>query len=289
MSIIAPPPHPDPATDTGWLLLDTQPGILAALAAGADTIWANTPLFSDHPLIGTSLPPYIKLIANPPKVIEVVDDKTFTDKLLQHHGFPTPKSCLLEADLRRSIERLSQLVYDLPYPIIVKPLDGRGSEGAQLINGFVGMLDNLDEIFRIYSVVPVEEFLESEESTVTLMPDGQGKFMALPVVQQFEQGSGVMPWNGHVPVTKNSRVLSAMDSWHRAAKTERQKDAELPRLTSVTRIDIRRKDKNGGKFFLFDINPKPNLTRAGRPGRDDQDSLCAIWPLRGLDRSTRPS
>ena len=105
----------------------------------------------------------------------------------------------------------------------------------------------------------MEELLEGEEGTVTLVPDGQGNFMALPIVQRFDQVSGVMPWSGHVPVTNNSRVLSAgeEDSWHRAAKIECQKAAELLKLTSVTRIDIRRKDENGGKFFLFDVNPKP--------------------------------
>ena len=130
ISIIAPAPHPNPATDTGWSFPDTQPGILAAIAAGANTIWANTPLFADHPLITTFLPPCIKLIANPPKVVDAVDDKAFTSKLLQHHCFPTPKSSLLEGDPKRSMERLSQLVYDLPYPVIIKPVRGRGSEGV---------------------------------------------------------------------------------------------------------------------------------------------------------------
>ena len=187
ISIIPPVPHPNPATETGWSFPDTQPGILAAIAAGANTIWANTPLFADHPLITTSLPPCIKLIANPPKVVDVVDNKAFTNKLLLHHGFSTPKSWLLEGDPRRSIERLRQLAYDLPYPVIVKPVRGRGSEGVQLVNGFVGMLDGLDDLLNIYSVVLVEELLEGEEGTVTLVPDSQGNFMALPIVQRFDQ------------------------------------------------------------------------------------------------------
>ena len=76
--------------------------------------------------------------------------------------------------------------------------------------------------FSTSTIVLVEELLEGEEGTMTLVPDGQGKFMALPIVQRFDQVSGVMPWSGHVLVTKNSRVLSVgeEDSWHRAAKTE---------------------------------------------------------------------
>ncbi|KAG0643013.1 hypothetical protein HOY80DRAFT_948184 [Tuber brumale] len=278
ISIITPEPHPSPTTVIGWSFPDTRPGILAAITAGANTIWANTSLFADHPLTTTSLPPRTKLIANPPRVVDVVDDKAFTNKLLQHHGFSIPKSWLLEGDLARSIEQLSQLVYDLPYPVIVKPVRGRGSEGVELIDGFVGMLDTLDDLFKTYNVLLIEEFLEGEEGTVTVVPDGQGKFVALPIVQRFGQVTGVMPWSGHVPVTKNSTVLPVMeeDLWHRAAKIECQKAAELLKLTNVTRIDIRRKDEKGGKFFLFDVNPKPNLTGTGRPGRDDQESLCAM-------------
>ncbi|PUU78791.1 hypothetical protein B9Z19DRAFT_1126041 [Tuber borchii] len=231
INITTPAPHPNPATDTGWSFPDTQPGILTATAA-----------------------------ANPPKLVEVVDNKAFTNKLLQHHGFPTPKSWLLEGDPKRSIERLGQLVYDLPYPIILKPVRGRGSEGVQLVNGFVGMLDALDDLLNIYSVVLVEELLKGEEGT------------------RFSQASGAMPWSGHIPVTKSSRVLSAReeDSWHRGAKIECQMATELLKLTRVTRIDIRRKDENGGKFFLYDVNPRSNRTGASHPGRDDQHGLCTM-------------
>ena len=50
-------------------------------------------------------------------------------------------------------ERLSQLVYDFPYPVIVKPVRGRGSEGAPLINGFVGMLDAVASFDTVFSVL----------------------------------------------------------------------------------------------------------------------------------------
>lgn len=50
-------------------------------------------------------------------------------------------------------ERVSQLVYDFPYPVIVKPVRGRGGEGAQLINGFVGMLDTLASLETVFLVL----------------------------------------------------------------------------------------------------------------------------------------
>ncbi|PUU78796.1 hypothetical protein B9Z19DRAFT_1126047 [Tuber borchii] len=96
------------------------------------------------------------------------------------------------------------------------------------------MLHARDDLVNIYSVVIVEARLGGDEGTMTLVPDGQGNFMALPIVQRFDQVSGEMPWSGHVSVTKNSWVLSAReeDSCHLAAKNEYQKAADLLKLTS---------------------------------------------------------
>ncbi|PUU78799.1 hypothetical protein B9Z19DRAFT_1126053 [Tuber borchii] len=98
-------------------------------------------------------------------------------------------------------------------------------------------------------------------------------------MQRFDQVSRAMPWSGHALVTEDSRVPSAReeDSWHRAAKY--QKAAELLTLSRVTRIDIRRKDENGGKF---DVNPKPNLTGAGFPDCDEK-IVFGLWLLKDMD------
>ncbi|KAG0637466.1 hypothetical protein HOY80DRAFT_1083758 [Tuber brumale] len=72
----------------------------------------------------------------------------------------------------RAIDLLSQPIYDLPYPTVAKPARGRGSEGVELIDGFVGMLDTLDDLFKTFNVI--EEFLEGEDGTMTIVPDGQG-------------------------------------------------------------------------------------------------------------------
>ncbi|KAG0643012.1 hypothetical protein HOY80DRAFT_1035138 [Tuber brumale] len=71
------------------------------------------------------------------------------------------------------------------------------------------------------------------------------------------------------------------DLCHRAAKIECQNAAELLRVTSITRIDIRTKGENGGKFFQIEVNPKPNVTGTSRSGRDDQDSLW-VMAVRGF-------
>jgi D-alanine-D-alanine ligase len=125
--------------------------------------------------------------------------------------------------------------------------------------------------------------------------------------------AGIAPYNGIVPVTANSRVLSPLEHEQDHHYTDVQRWVEIvgDRLGSYApiRIDCRRRsskqDGSGGPFYLFDVNLKPvsmtkmvvctrylaaprltreadlrldrqNATGPGRPGRDDQASLVLM-------------
>lgn len=161
----------------------------------------------------------------------------------------------------------------------------------------------------------LEEFLAGEEVTVTVMPPSSGRgprFRAgapwvLPPVRRFNHQQGVAPYNGAVAVTRNSAVIDpAMEATPplQALEAACIQAARLVEAMAPIRIDCRA--DAGGVYRLFDLNMKPNMTGAGRPGRDDQDSLTAIGArrlgmnytdlllemLRGawrLDRGARPA
>jgi hypothetical protein len=135
------------------------------------------------------------------------------------------------------------------------------------------------------TLLMVEEFLGGEEMTITVLPPAAprpsgekgDRHFALRPVLRFDQKDGVAPYNGDVAVTQNSvaigpermteaPVLAMLDACVKAA--------ELVESRAVIRIDCRA--DASGQFKLFDLNMKPNMTGAGRPGRDDQDCLSAI-------------
>ena len=58
------------------------------------------------------------------------------------------------------------------------------------------------------------------------------------------------------------------------AYTQCENSAELLKIKSTIRIDCRA-DING-KYYLFDVNLKPNMTGPSRPQRADQDSLSSL-------------
>jgi hypothetical protein len=176
----------------------------------------------------------------------------------------------------------------MSFPVIVKPVRGRGSQGVTLVeslDALRGAATTLIEAATFGDMLMVEEFLGGDEMTVTIMPpasprpDGSqaSTHWALPPVYRFDQLGGVAPYNGDVPVTANSIAISPerlSDPSIVAMIESCVAAAALVDARSAIRIDCRA-DRHG-LFKLFDLNMKPNMTGPGRPGLEDQDCLSAI-------------
>jgi hypothetical protein len=125
--------------------------------------------------------------------------------------------------------------------------------------------------------------LSGTEMTVTVMPGRIGQDGAarapwpLPPVRRFNHEHGVAPYNGLVAVTSNSIALTAAEQADPAIRgmlDACMHAAHLVEARAPIRIDCRA--DADGVLRPFDLNMKPNMTGAGRPGRDDQDSLSTI-------------
>ncbi|KAF3037325.1 hypothetical protein E8E12_003467 [Didymella heteroderae] len=263
--VVTPNRSPNATNDGDWCFPDTEAGILEALSAGATHLWANTILFATHPLQRsealTRFANSVCVIGQPPQLVEAYDDKAFVYGIMESHGgFTVAKSATLTTsdDLPKLIEERS-----LNYPIIAKPIRGRGSHGVKLCKD-EGMLQaHARYLFDESPKIIVEEYLVGEEATVTVMPPSAsepGKYWALPIVTRFNHIDGVAPYNGTVAVTSNSRVVTAEEhsrdpAYERVAK-ECEEIARLLKVTAPIRIDVRR-FKEGSSFALFDVNMKP--------------------------------
>lgn len=152
----------------------------------------------------------------------------------------------------------------LPYPVVGKPVRGRGSYGVKVCKSLEVLEEHVSGLFDESPVVMIEEYLAGEEATVAVMPPGKERddYWALPVVKRFNHADGVAPWNGIVAVTANSRVVGKEnfeeDPTYEEAMRECEGVAKLLGGTAPIRIDIRRfRDGPGEKFALFDVNVKP--------------------------------
>lgn len=281
LNVITESKEPFPLVDEGWCFPDTERGILAAIQRGATHLWANTILFGTHPLQQSdALDKYaarIRVVGQPPLLVEEHDDKNFVNSLLRKDGrFRLPESRILNcAD--------ESCTFGLTYPVVGKPIRGRGSHGVKVCHSEKQLIAHLREILQESPLVMVEDYLRGEEATVTVMPPSkdQSHYWSMPIVVRFNHDDGIAPYNGAVAVTSNSRVPSeeelSADPAYADISKQCEQVAALLQVTAPIRIDVRRIDtKPKASFAMFDVNMKPNMTGSGRPGRDEQSSLTAM-------------
>lgn len=107
IQVLTPKEDPDPGTALDWVFPDTEDGLRAARDAGAEVLWANTVLFTGHPieryLDGTWI------VGQSPACQEAVDDKFATNQMLLADGLPVVASLLVAKQEGASPVTLAQL------------------------------------------------------------------------------------------------------------------------------------------------------------------------------------
>ena len=158
-AIITPTPHPDPADDKSWTFPDTVQGIRAAIDLGANTLYANTVLYSQHPLVTMSdelAAKGIRMVGQSPKLTERWDDKAKTNFwLATQKGLETafPKSKIVHKDEMGDL----QLEKDgIGWPRVLKPIRGRGSHGVAVVEDEKGFQEHIKTLFAESDAVLME-------------------------------------------------------------------------------------------------------------------------------------
>ncbi|WP_075344634.1 ATP-grasp domain-containing protein [Tenacibaculum agarivorans] len=283
VDVITPIENPNQNNDKDWVFPDTKKGIETALQKGAKIFWLNTVLYQYH-TIESYFDKELEIVGQTPELVDIYDDKTLTNSLLKSNNIPIPKNELI------TIENYNDLLLELEFPLVLKPIRGRGSQGVTKINNRNELIENLTKMFSESSygnAAYVEQYLNGQEITITVMPQGNytinnnekyfNRPWCLPAVKRFNHNNGIAPYNGIVAVMENSEVLSDNE----LHTTEIQevyehcvKSAELIGIKAPIRIDCRANEQ--GKYFLFDLNMKPNMTGPSRTHRVNQDSLTLL-------------
>lgn len=283
IQIITPTKNPNIENDKDWVFPDTTKGIQEALKKGANIFWLNTVLYRNH-AIENFFERDIQFVGQIPSQVDLYDDKFYTNQLLRENHIPIPKAQLI------SMENEANYALDLDFPLVVKPIRGRGSQGVSLVKNKKELDDRLKIIFsnnEYGKSVYVEQYLSGQELTITVMPAGNYKIenqskkhlkpWCLPAVKRFNHNNGIAPYNGTVAVMENSAVLDNSElSSKKILETYKHciAAAELLNIKAPIRIDCRSDEK--GKYYLFDLNMKPNMTGPSRPQRKNQDSLTLL-------------
>lgn len=158
--MITPSDKPDPADDKSWTFPDTVEGIRSALDKGANTLWANTVLHSQHALITMRtdlVKGNVKLVGQSPTLTEKWDDKANTNLWLSGQKgleMAFPKSRVLYKEDNKDVSEVDN--DGIGWPRIMKPIRGRGSHGVAVVEDDEGFKKHLEKLYSESGSVLVE-------------------------------------------------------------------------------------------------------------------------------------
>jgi len=281
--VVTPINAPEEDVDMDWVFPDTENSINSALNKNVEVLWLNTVLYTDHP-IQKFKNRGLEIVGQEPEMVEIYDNKWTTNQLLSENNIPIPEAFII----RKDAIKLGQIPFS--FPLILKPIRGRGSQGVSFIETEKELKSGLENMFdsKLYGTsVYVESYLPGDEITVTIMPPGSynlngekqlfEQHWCLPPVLRFNHQNGIAPYSGNVAVVHNSRVLSAKErreSNVQKVQSQCVQAASILKVKAPIRIDCRADQL--GRYYLFDLNLKPNMTGDIRSGRENQNSLSAL-------------
>ena len=206
----------------------------------------------------------MRVVGQPPRLVDLFDDKGYTNNLLRKHtDLPLPRAWTVRAGD-------GGLPPDLPFPVVAKPVRGRGSHGVRVCRSEPDLWEHLSMLLGESPVAMLEEFLAGEEATVAVLPPGPPAAseqpcpppVALALVTRFDHEHGIAPYSGVRAVKENSGAVPRQESERvDAYRLVREQCVQVARLLNVIapiRIDVRRFTNDASSpFAIFDVNMKP--------------------------------
>ncbi len=276
VSVITPREYPADKQEADWVFPDTDVGIERAYDLGARVFWLNTILHEGH-AIDKWLEVGAEFVGQTPQATSSGADKFETNKKLRASGLSVASSRLVT-----NVKESSEV-----FPVVVKPVSGRGSEGVSIVQSMDELNERIQEIEssgQYDSEFMLEEMLPGEEISVIVMPPGKyfiegdsitrEKFWSLPPILRFNHQNGIAPCDDDIMESKNSCALTSKDIERkniRAILSECETAARIVGARAPIRVDCRQTDE--GFYKIFDLNMNLNLAGPGRPGREDKKSL----------------
>ncbi len=283
IKVLTPKRSPCEENHKDWCFPDTY-GYLEYLLnqEKSDIIWLNTILFHSHPVKFFLRNCPVFFIGQDPETVEKYDDKYTTNSLLASHSIPVPR--FIRVKRGETLDEKFLNYNRLSFPLVAKPIRGRGSHGVTVVFDLEQLNNARNKITDTGEHFIIEDFLRGAEITVTVMPPGnyringeivrRDSYWSLPPVERSNHVDNIAPYNGTVPVVRNSRVMNSSGVQVKESLEHCEKSARIIGALAPIRIDCRANEH--GNFYLFDLNLKPNITGVGRKGREEMNSLSTM-------------
>jgi len=220
----------------------------------------------------THVPSILEMMGMPylgsgPLAHSIALDKVITKMVLVQHGISTPAFAVLEKE--------SDPIPELPYPVIVKPKHEAVSFGIRVCNDAEELREASARIFEMFGqAVLVEQFVEGREVNVGLL--GNSPAEALPPVELVFGSTGPTVYSYEDKTGKSGRKIELAcpapigEELTRAAQELARRTFEAVGCSDCARVDMRLDAE--GRLYVLEINSLPSLGPRGSYVRAAQEA-----------------
>jgi predicted ATP-grasp superfamily ATP-dependent carboligase len=197
-----------------------------------------------------------RLLSPSPEFIRIAANKQQTCDLLAEAGVSVPAGQVLESD--------EPLPEDFPYPAVLKPIDGAGSQDTYLVSGSHDTPPAYAWSRRL------ERYLPGTAASVALICGPGGRALLSPCRQRISDDGRLRYLGGELPLAAGL-ARRASDLADRAL-------AVLPQATGYVGVDlVLGRDPQGSEDAVIEVNPRLTTSYVGLRAATKHNLASAMW------------
>jgi predicted ATP-grasp superfamily ATP-dependent carboligase len=197
-----------------------------------------------------------RLLSPSPQFIRIATNKHRTCELLASRGVSAPRGLILEPD--------EPLPVEFPYPAVLKPVDGAGSQDTYLVSGPY-------DSPRAYAWPRrLERYIPGMAASVAVLCGPAGRVALPPCTQRISNDGRLTYLGGELPLPAGLAL--------RAAELADRALAAFPSATGYVGVDIvLGREPDGREDAVIEINPRLTTSYVGLRAAMRTNLAEAMW------------
>jgi predicted ATP-grasp superfamily ATP-dependent carboligase len=213
-----------------------------------------------------------RLFSPSPEFIRIAANKQRTCEVLQAAGVPVPEGRVLESD--------EPVPAQFPYPAVVKPLDGAGSQDTYFVRGPHDSPPAYAWRRRL------ERYVPGLSASAAMLCGPSGRIGLMPCTQRISDDGRLRYLGGELPM--------AVGLAERARGLADRALAAMPATTGYVGVDlVLGREPDGSEDVIIEVNPRLTTSYVGLRAATRTNLAEAMWrvargELRRVEFADRP-
>ncbi len=191
---------------------------------------------------------------------DIAGDKWECHRVLTNAGIPTPSTW------RANAETAHRVAGEAGFPLVIKPIDGAGSEGVGLVKDPSSLTRAMQNAILKDRSFLLQRYLDGRHFSVSLLVSHE-EAVALSLNEQHIHIGTSFAYQG-------GRILETSLQGNPAAETARRAVSIVPGLRGWVGVDM---VLSGGKWYVIEINPRITTAYVGLRQAVTVNLAEAIW------------